>query len=180
MITPLPGLVPLVDSAKAHYKEPQRLKKFRAYDTGEFFFNPSRKGEAYYWVVNALAPKQPMHPLWVRTFPNAKLPPHVDEHKRLCAINLPIIGDWDRSKLLMYLDDDKNGRVKEYLFGPPVLLDTSRLHSVDNRNACERVVLSIGFYKTNYEQTLELIRQGALFGKYPFDVTQTEVPEDHG
>lgn len=172
MITPLPGMTSIIEAALEHRREPQRLKRFRAYDTGEFFFNPSLKGEAYHWVMRTLDPRKPMRPLWVRTYPDAMLPAHVDERKRLCAINIPIVGDWDRSKILAYPDGTVEGEVLTYTFGPPVLLDTARLHSVDNRGCGERIILSIGFYKTDYQETLALIKRGELFGKYPFDVTQ--------
>jgi len=173
MITQLPGLTPLIEEAKKHLDTPQRLKHFKAYDTGEFFFNPRRKGEAYQWVVDILDPTfaGASHPLWVKTFADSMLPPHVDEKARLCAINIPVIGDWDKTKILAYPDNDVDGECIEYKFGPPVLLDTSRLHAVDNRNCSERIVLSLGFYNAGYEDVLFHLEQGALFKRFPYNVT---------
>jgi aspartyl/asparaginyl beta-hydroxylase (cupin superfamily) len=72
------------------------------------------------------------------------LPIHRD-HNRLCALNFPIIGDFNGSMNIFV--DDFDQRIEEFNGPAPCLMNTRQFHGVTNKTNTDRIVLSVSFYE---------------------------------
>jgi len=72
------------------------------------------------------------------------LPIHRD-HNRLCALNFPIIGDFENSTNIFV--DDFDEPLETFNGEEPALINTRQFHGVTNKTDQERIVLSVSFYE---------------------------------
>lgn len=72
------------------------------------------------------------------------LPIHRD-HNRLCALNFPVIGDFENSTNIFV--DDFDEPLETFNGAEPALINTRQFHGVTNKTDQERIVLSVSFYE---------------------------------
>jgi|TARA_R110000823_G_scaffold257117_2_gene378908 hypothetical protein len=72
------------------------------------------------------------------------LPIHRD-HNRLCALNFPIVGDFENSMNIFV--DDFDERIEQFNGEQPCLMNTRQFHGVTNKTNTDRIVLSVSFYE---------------------------------
>jgi aspartyl/asparaginyl beta-hydroxylase (cupin superfamily) len=72
------------------------------------------------------------------------LPIHRD-HNRLCALNFPVIGDFENSTNIFV--DDFDEPLETFNGEEPALINTRQFHGVTNKTDQERIVLSVSFYE---------------------------------
>lgn len=72
------------------------------------------------------------------------LPIHRD-HNRLCALNFPVIGDFENSNNIFV--DDFDEPLETFNGEEPALINTRQFHGVTNKTDQERIVLSVSFYE---------------------------------
>ena len=73
------------------------------------------------------------------------LPIHRD-HNRLCALNFPVIGDFENSTNIFV--DDFDEPLETFNGAEPALINTRQFHGVTNKTKLDRIVLSVSFYES--------------------------------
>lgn len=72
------------------------------------------------------------------------LPIHRD-HNRLCALNFPVVGDFNNSVNLFV--DDFDEPIEEFNGEEVALINTRQFHGVKNKTNFDRIVMSVSFYE---------------------------------
>ena len=79
------------------------------------------------------------------------LPIHRD-HKRQCALNFPVVGDFDNSMNIFV--DDHDQLLEKFNGEEPALINTRQFHGVTNKTDKDRIILSVSFH-----ESFEIIKQ---------------------
>lgn len=181
MILELPELEPEIDVVKEIYNRHgihQKRWSFRSVtytyatefqNTEERILLENKTDSLESWARNLINDDiHDIHPVYIITKRRSGIPAHVDNDGRLAAINLPISGHWDKSTLRTH---DEDGNVsEEHHFGLPVFINTSTLHSVDNRRSDEpRIVASLGFFSNTFEELIDLHKKNLLFKEWLYE-----------
>ena len=71
---------------------------------------------------------------------------------RQCALNFPVVGDFDNSMNIFV--DDHDQLLEKFNGEEPALINTRQFHGVTNKTDKDRIILSVSFH-----ESFEIIKQ---------------------
>lgn len=132
-----------------------------------WFFVPTKNHPVFHNLLRQLKPLNVLITKsgFGRADPWGSIPPHTDPGKDAC-IFFPLIGDWENSPIIFNQDNiestDKKYAVCSHVYTCPTVVNTSKIHYVENNSNQERITFSFSFFGLNWNQTRSIIKEKYL------------------